>query len=56
MVKENWKKSVAQKLQCVPRSTLLNGLPLPNMMLSPTMEKASSGVHSANKSGTELSK
>lgn len=31
----------------IPRSTLANGLPLPNMMLSPTMENASSGVHSA---------
>nr|AFK36131.1 unknown [Lotus japonicus] len=30
-----------------PRSTSLNGLPLANMVFSPTMENASSGVHSA---------
>jgi hypothetical protein len=33
--------------QCIPRSTSLNGLPLAKIILSPTMENASSGVHSA---------
>lgn len=33
----------------IPRSTLLNGLPLANSTLSPKMENASSGVHSAVK-------
>lgn len=36
-----------QQVTDLPRSTSLNGLPLANMMLSPTMENASSGVHSA---------
>ena len=31
----------------IPRLTSLNGLPLANIILSPTMENASSGVHSA---------
>lgn len=37
------------KLLDIPRSTSLNGLPLAKIMLSPTIENASSGVHSAIK-------
>lgn len=43
------RQAAVSRCENVPRSTLLNGLPLPNMMWSPTMENASSGVHSANK-------
>lgn len=42
-------RSNVAKLQTIPRLTLLKGLPLANMILSPTIENASSGVHSANK-------
>lgn len=41
------RQAIVRKSENIPRSTLLNGLPLPNMMWSPTMENASSGVHSA---------
>ena len=41
------KVKIIRKLEDKPRSTSVNGLPLAKIILSPTMENASSGVHSA---------